>query len=220
MIHEGTECNFFVRNDEWKQHEKNLITYATRGMEPMRGFPEFIDGTVEFMKSNKKGFSVEIAGQDKVFYGQKGKISYKKKAQIQIDKNGLTQDIIFRGRLEKKDYARLLKRSHIHCYFTKEFVPSWSLIDAMSTGCLLVVNRTASVREILPEKGVIWVEEISKDAIYNGLITAMKMLKEEPDKVDTMRTRCRQNALEKFDRKTSLERWFSLFQHRSRKKDI
>ena len=52
---------------------KKLITYATRGMEPMRGFPEFINGTIEFMRQYRKDFSVEIAGQDKVFYGQQGK---------------------------------------------------------------------------------------------------------------------------------------------------
>ena len=106
VIHEGTDCNYFVQNDLWKKSSKKLITYATRGMEPMRGFPEFINGTIEFMRQYRKDFSVEIAGQDKVFYGQQGKVSYRKKAQVEIDSNQLTEDIIFRGRLERKEYAR------------------------------------------------------------------------------------------------------------------
>lgn len=82
VIHEGTDCSYFVQNDQWKKGEKKLITYATRGMEPMRGFPEFISGTIEFMRQHKEDFSVEIAGQDKVFYGQQGKVSYKKRHRL------------------------------------------------------------------------------------------------------------------------------------------
>lgn len=220
VIHEGTECSFFVRNDKWKQGEKNLITYATRGMEPMRGFPEFIDGTIQFMNKYKSNYRVEIAGQDKVFYGQQTKVSYKKRALGEIENHGLTEDIVFRGRLERKTYARLLKRSHIHCYFTKEFVPSWSLIDAMSTGCLLVVNRSASIKEILPKNSVIWIEDISANAVYEGLCTAMNLIKNEPEKVEIMRKECRESALRNFNRKESIDKWFSLFKEEIQKKII
>ena len=214
VIHEGTDCNFFIRNDKWKENEKNLITYATRGMEPMRGFPDFISGSIKFMRKHKNDFRVEIAGQDKVFYGQPRKVSYKEKAQEDIDSNNLTNDIIFRGRLNKRDYARLLKRSSIHCYFTREFVPSWSLIDAMSTGCLLVVNKTASIYDILPKDGVIWIDDISEDSVQRGLEIGMKMLKEEPERVEKMRNRCREKASKEFNRKKSIEEWFKLFKNK------
>lgn len=117
---------------------------------------------------------------------------------------------MFRGRLERKEYARLLKRSHIHCYFTREFVPSWSLIDAMSTGCLLVVNKTASVKDILPDDGVVWIDDITQESIHNGLCEAMELINREPKRVEMMRNKCRRNAVEKFERKESIEKWFKL----------
>ena len=210
VIHEGTECDFFVRNDRWKQREKTLITYATRGMEPMRGFPEFINGSIKFLKRYKSNFEIEIAGQDKVFYGQPTKVSYKSKALTEIKANGLTEYVKFRGKLDKKEYARLFKRSSIHCYFTKEFVPSWSLLDAMSTGCLLVVNESASIREILPEHGVVWIKDLNDESVYDGLCRAMKLLENEPEKADQMRRECRKNAISNFDRRKSIEKWFNL----------
>ena len=79
VIHEGTDCNFFIRNDKWKENEKILITYATRGMEPMRGFPEFISGAIKFMKKYKKNYRVEIAGKIKCFMDSQEKFHVKRK---------------------------------------------------------------------------------------------------------------------------------------------
>tara|TARA_B100000674_G_C37875694_1_gene931891 strand:+ start:90 stop:1088 length:999 start_codon:yes stop_codon:yes gene_type:complete len=212
VIHEGTDCDFFIKNDKWKMESRRLITYATRGMEPMRGFPEFIDGAVKFISKNGNKYMAEIAGQDKVYYGKPAETSYKKLAESNIESHGLTSDIVFRGRLNRKDYARLLKRSSIHCYFTREFVPSWSLIDAMSSGCLLLVNKTASVRELLPEKSVIWIENLNKESVYKGLVKAKDILENDPEKANSMRDECRQNAIRKYNRKTSIRKWFNIIE--------
>ena len=99
-------------------------------------------------------------------------------------------------------------------------MPSWSLIDAMSTGCLLVVNKTASIKEILPKNSVIWIEGISANAVYEGLCTAMNLLKNEPEKVEIMRKECRECALTNFNRKESIEKWFCLFEEEIQKKII
>lgn len=216
VIHEGTDCDFFVRNDQWKAKDKKLITYATRGMEPMRGFPEFIGGSIKFIGENKNEFNIEIAGQDKVFYGKPVKTSYKKIAESMIEKNKVGENIIFRGRLNRNDYARLFKRSSIHCYLTKEFVPSWSLIDAMSSGCLLLVNRTASIREILPKDGVVWIDNLTQECVYKGLVRAQDLLNNDKEQVEDMRSKCRENAAKKFDRKGSITRWFDLINRKKK----
>ena len=42
VIHEGVDTDFFVMNPTWRPKNRLRLTYATRGMEPMRGFPQFV----------------------------------------------------------------------------------------------------------------------------------------------------------------------------------
>ena len=48
--------------------EDEILTYATRGMEEYRGFPEFIK-TVEQLQKIRPNMQVIIGGEDRVCYG-------------------------------------------------------------------------------------------------------------------------------------------------------
>ena len=39
IIHEGVDLDYFKYNPKFREENKKRITYATRGLEPMRGFP-------------------------------------------------------------------------------------------------------------------------------------------------------------------------------------
>jgi len=52
----------------------------------------------------------------------------------------------FVGTLEYHDYLNLLQASSVHVYLTYPLVLSWSFIEAMPCGCLVVGCRTAPVR--------------------------------------------------------------------------
>ena len=43
VIHEGVDTDFFIMNPAWRPKNRIRLTYATGRMEPMRGFPEFIE---------------------------------------------------------------------------------------------------------------------------------------------------------------------------------
>jgi len=55
----------------------------------------------------------------------------------------------FAGRVQYETYLKLLQRSDTHVYLTYPFVASWSLREAMSTGCAIVGSDTAPVREFI-----------------------------------------------------------------------
>jgi glycosyltransferase involved in cell wall biosynthesis len=57
----------------------------------------------------------------------------------------------FTGLLSRRDMVDVLRAGDVHVYLTVPFVLSWSLLDAMSTGCLIVASDTAPVREFMDD---------------------------------------------------------------------
>ncbi|MEM9432530.1 MAG: glycosyltransferase [Pseudomonadota bacterium] len=145
-----------------------VVTYATRGMEPMRGFPQFMSAWEEVQNRRPDAHCV-IAGQDKVNYGEQlpKNDSYLGRAlsQHSFDQSRLH----LMGLLPKSVYAKLLQRSCVHVYLTQPFVLSWSLIEAMLSGCPLVVSDTAPVREVVPAQAARFVNHDKACEIANAV---------------------------------------------------
>ena len=129
--------------------DAKIITYATRGMEPMRGFPQFMTAWAK-LQGLWPDLHCVIAGKDRVCYGARlaGDQGYKTHmlGQFEYDEDRLH----FTGLLPKKTYRALLQRSSAHVYLTRPFVLSWSLIEAMMTGAPVVASATPPVQEAAP----------------------------------------------------------------------
>jgi glycosyltransferase involved in cell wall biosynthesis len=57
----------------------------------------------------------------------------------------------FFGRIPYIQYLRILQLSSVHVYLTYPFVLSWSMLEAMAVGTVVVGSRTAPVQEIISE---------------------------------------------------------------------
>jgi glycosyltransferase involved in cell wall biosynthesis len=57
--------------------------------------------------------------------------------------------VAFPGRVDYATYLSLLQRSDAHIYLTYPFVASWSLREALATGCAVVGSDTPPVREFI-----------------------------------------------------------------------
>ena len=89
---------------------------------------------MKYFLSKRKNINLIIAGEDKVFYGGntiKG-TTYGEWAKKVLKDELEDGRVVFKGRLPLKKYARLLKQSDVHLYFSRPFVVSWSLLEAMS----------------------------------------------------------------------------------------
>ena len=209
IIHEGVDTSYFKSNNKWKKESHTVITYATRGMELMRGFPEFVMATSEILSKNKN-VKVYIAGQDKIFYGgnppKEG--SFGKWAKKTYEQNGVIDNVKFLGLLPTKSYARMLKMSDIHCYFTRPFVASWSLLDAMSSGCCLVASNIEAVKEWTHAESTTYTDHTNPKDLVAKLNYLLELSRSQRIELGQKQ---RNHAIKNCSREKSLRLWAGLF---------
>ena len=126
-----------------------LVTYVARDLEPYRGFHTMMR-TLPHLLRARKDVRVVLVGGDGVSYGNLPKQGTWR--QVMLEELGDRIDlnrVVFPGRLEYKTYVKLLQRSDAHVYLTYPFVASWSLREALATGCPVIGSDTEPVREFI-----------------------------------------------------------------------
>ena len=174
---------------------EEVVTYVARGMEPYRGFPQFME-TVALLLQKRPNCHVVIVGENRVAYGKQlpdGQ-TYK---DLMLEKLPLDMTRVhFTGLLPYGEYLQVLQASSVHIYLTRPFVLSWSMLEALSTGCLIVASNTAAVTEVI-EDGVngLLVDFFSPKEICSRVEEALN----NPDKMSLIRETARETILEKYD---------------------
>ena len=208
VIHEGVDTTYFVMNPAWRPREKLRLTYATRGMEPMRGFPEFVGALPELLQHWPQ-LEVLIAGDDRVAYGahlpKEG--SFGRWAAAHLDPWLQQQRVRFVGHLPLQSYARLLKSSHVHCYLSRPFVASWSLLEAMASGCCLVASDVEPVRELADPAATLWTDHRTAPTLAASLERALGL--QQGERLERGRLQ-RERACDSWCRSQTLESWLDL----------
>ncbi len=208
--HDGIDTSFFVPKADSKlvlpsinldlSQATEIITYVARGMEPYRGFPQFMEA-VSLLQQRRPNCHVVVVGQDRVAYGKtlpEGQ-SYK---QLMLDKFSFDLSRLhFTGLLPYNQYLKVLQASSVHIYLTRPFVLSWSMLEAMSTGCLLVASHTQPVTEVIKDgyNGLL-VDFFDVEAIAKRVEEAL----DNPEAMLPIRTRARQTILKQYDLATLL----------------
>jgi len=103
-----------------------VLTYTTRGMEPLRGFPQFLRA-VEELQRRRSDFDTVILASDTVSYGAQLGDGDSWRLRM-LDQLTLDQRRIhFAGSRPRDEYIKVLQASTAHLYFSEPFVTSWSL---------------------------------------------------------------------------------------------
>ena len=186
-----------------------VITYVARNLEPYRGFHIFMRSLPEILRRHKRA-QIVIAGGDGVSYGMPPppKSSFREMMLAELGaKLDLTR-VHFVGRLEYHDYLNLLQVSSAHVYLTYPFVLSWSFIEAMASGCLVVGSRTPPVLEVLRDGiNALAVDFFSHEALAERIDAVL----EQPAEMQELRNAARATAVKHYDlRKVLLPRWDGL----------
>jgi glycosyltransferase involved in cell wall biosynthesis len=206
VLHDGIDTSFFQPQPGAKlvlpsigldlSQVDELITYVARGMEPYRGFPQFMR-SVAVIQQRRPNCHVVVVGEEGVFYGRTlpDNKTYKQLMLEELPQLDLTR-LHFTGRLPYDQYLQVLQASSVHIYLTYPFVLSWSLLEALSTGCLILGSSTPPVMEVIRdgENGLL-VDFFSPEAIADRVDEVL----EHPDRMATLRENARATILAGYD---------------------
>ena len=132
--------------------EDDVVTYVARNLEPYRGFPSFMRSLPAILAARPKA-RVLVVGGDDVSYGTRpadGK-TFRELMLAELGDAIDLQRVHFLGKVPYSSFVRILQVSTVHVYLTYPFVLSWSMLEAMSAGCLIVGSRTQPVEEVITD---------------------------------------------------------------------
>jgi glycosyltransferase involved in cell wall biosynthesis len=129
-----------------------VVTYVARNLEPYRGFPSFMRSLPAILSARPKA-QVLVVGGDDVSYGTRladGK-TYRQLMMEEVGKHLDMSRVHFLGKVPYSSFVRILQVSSAHVYLTYPFVLSWSMLEAMSAGCLIIGSRTQPLEEVIQD---------------------------------------------------------------------
>lgn len=214
VCHEGINTDFFKPEPATTLQlpgldlsgVKELVTYTARGFEPYRGFPSFIE-SIPLLLEKRPDAHVVLVGEDRVCYGLElpNGQGYKEFMTRKVDLDPAR--IHFVDPLPYGQYLQVLQASTVHVYLTVPFVLSWSMLEAMACGCLVVASDTPPVREVIQDgvNGVL-TDFFSPRKIAEKVAACL----EYPSFMGPIRQKARQTILDRFSLDRMLEKQMRL----------
>jgi glycosyltransferase involved in cell wall biosynthesis len=185
---------------------EEIVTYVARNLEPYRGFPSFMRAAGLILKRRPKT-RILVVGADGVSYGGKradGR-GYREALLEEVDLD--RSRIHFLGHLPYDKFIQVLQVSAAHIYLTIPFVLSWSMLEAMSAGCLVVGSNTPPVAEVIRdgENGLL-VDFFDPESIAAGVNRVL----DHPDRMAGPRRKARQTIMAKYELNRCVEQQIAL----------
>ena len=191
-----------------------VLTFVNRNFEPYRGYHIFMRALPAVMAARPNA-QVVLVGGDDVSYGRPApqgttwKDTFLTEVAGRVDMSRLH----FPGKVPYETFCKLMQVARVHAYLTYPFVLSWSMIEAMAAGALVVGSNTAPVAEVITDgvNGRL-VDFFDVPGWSEALIDALA----DPLHYMPMRAAARATAMERYDlRKVSLPRLISFVEARS-----
>lgn len=160
VVHDGIDTNrvhaeaaarFVLPDGSELTRADEVVTYVARNLEPYRGFPSLMRALPALLRRRPLA-RVVVVGGDETSYGPPPAEGGTWRERLQREVGPLDPTRVhFVGRLPYERYLALLQVSRAHLYLTAPFVLSWSCLEAMAAGAVVVASRTAPVQEVIED---------------------------------------------------------------------
>ncbi|HEV2302362.1 MAG TPA: glycosyltransferase family 4 protein [Stellaceae bacterium] len=159
VLHEGVDtgrlypdptARIWLADGVSLSREDEVVTYSARNLEPYRGFHTLMRALPRVLRERPRA-QIVIIGGDGVSYGRPPSrfASWREQMLAEVAGEIDPERVHFVGHLPYEQYVCVLQLSALHVYLTYPFVLSWSLIEAMSAGCLVLGSATPPVQEVI-----------------------------------------------------------------------
>ncbi len=151
----------------------SVVTYAARNLEPYRGFPSFMRAIPRILEARPDA-TILIIGGDEASYGARPKDGGTWREAMLREVPVDPRRVVFLGHLPYDRFRAAIAVSRVHVYLTYPFVLSWSMLEVMALGRVVIGSDTAPVREIIRdgENGLL-VDFFASEAIADRVIDVL-----------------------------------------------
>jgi glycosyltransferase involved in cell wall biosynthesis len=181
--------------------QDQVISFINRNFEPNRGYHAFLRALPALLARCTQA-QVVLVGGDGVSYGAKSEDGrswrdrFLDEIRPQLTAEQLTR-LHFVGRLPHAQLIQLYQVTRAHVYLTYPFVLSWSMLEAMSAGALVIGSRTAPVEEVIEHGHNGWlVDFFDREGLARAMCDALLA---PPDTHDTLRSNARDTIVSRYD---------------------
>jgi glycosyltransferase involved in cell wall biosynthesis len=161
VIFDGVDCDRLTPNPDARftlpdgrilKRGDEVLTFVNRNLEPYRGFHVFMRALPEVLKARPEA-QVVIVGGDEVSYGAKPKDggTWKEVMLAEVKDQLDLSRVHFTGKVPYDALVDLIHVSRVHAYLTYPFVLSWSMVETMAAGTLVVGSNTPPVAEVIQD---------------------------------------------------------------------
>jgi glycosyltransferase involved in cell wall biosynthesis len=227
ILHEGVDLDrarriegaaFRLPDGRMLDGSRPVITFINRTLERLRGFHVFMRALPALLAARPDAEVIIIGQEDGRGYGSgpSGGATWKGKMLAELGDGLDLSRVHFVGRVAHEEMVKALSLSWAHVYLTYPFVLSWSLVEAMGCGCLIVGSDTAPVRDAITHgRNGLLVDFFDTQALARTLIEACA----DPRRHDALRAAAVVSARAQFDRASvGVPGWMALIEEFSAKR--
>ncbi|WP_293677099.1 glycosyltransferase [uncultured Phenylobacterium sp.] len=184
-----------------------VVTYVNNHMEPLRGLHIVARALPRLLAEVPEAQVLLIGKQTGQAYGGNapGGGTWQETCFAGVDYDPAR--VHFLGKVEHARMLAALRLGAAHVYYTYPFVLSWSLAEAMASGCYVIGSDTAPLHDAITD-GVDGrlLPFFDVDALSDAMIAACR----DPAATAPMRAAARATAVAKFSRAKGREAWLAL----------
>ncbi len=210
VVHEGVDTDhtatpegpaeFALPDGRVLRRGDEVVSFVSRNLEPYRGFDVFMRA-LPVVLGRRPNAQVVVVGGEERGYGRMapGGGSWKTHMLKELEGKLDLARVHFVGRVPHPALLALFRLATVHVYLTYPFVLSWSMIEAMGCGALVLGSATPPVQEVIrPGDNGLLVNFHATGELADAVVGVLTA----PERYAPLRAAARRTAVERYDLRT------------------